>query len=227
MSASAAVHLQGVGRRFGRRWILSSLDLTVQPGETLAIFGNNGTGKTTLLQILATLLSPTRGDITIFGHSLAREKNSIRRLTGYIGHAKQLYNHFTVDEYLELVFRLRHKTTEKMRTRVDQSLDTMGLTAHRQAIIETLSEGMKKRLTFCRLLLCDPRLILLDEPHPTLDAQGKMIFDRLMREWKQNGKTIFIASHEHDQTLAHADRVVIINEGKFTHEVRDRNKYVE
>ena len=213
MTNAIAIQMTDVGKRYGPHWVLSRMTLSIQQGETVALFGRNGSGKTTLLKIMATLIAPTTGTLEILNRDASREKREIRSEIRMLGHERQLYDFLTVTENLRLAAGIRGIPSgeEAIRT----SLIRLGLekVCHRR--LGELSEGMKKRTVLARLLLGEAKIFLLDEPHPTLDQEGKEILNEMIREWKNQKKTVLLASHDHEQALEHADRVIVIESGRL------------
>ncbi|MBI2082140.1 MAG: ABC transporter ATP-binding protein [Deltaproteobacteria bacterium] len=214
------IELKNLGKRFGTHWVLSQINLSVGAGESIALFGGNGSGKSTLLKILATLLSPSRGSVLICGADATHEKREIRELLRYLAHEKQLYGPLTVSETLQLVAGLRQVTPPLAKKVKDEILERLQLDRFSGKKVSQLSEGLKKRLVLARLLfgIEEAQLILLDEPHPTLDKEGRRILDELISEWKKQGKTILIASHDHAEALAHADRLLVLDGGQLIYD---------
>ncbi len=204
------IELRGLGKRFGSHWVLSHLDLTVHAGEVVALFGRNGSGKSTLLKILATLLVPTCGSCKILGGQELREMRKSLRI---LGHAKQLYTGLTVLENLQLTAAIRGEGASDC----ELSLQRLGMYEARHRKVAALSEGMKKRVVLAKLLLGKESadLILLDEPHPALDVAGRKILGELLTNWRQEGKTILLASHDHEQVLTHVDRLLVLEQGRI------------
>lgn len=209
------IEMKEIGRRFGASWILSHVNLTIAQGESVALFGNNGSGKSTLLKIIATMLAPTTGTLRVAGYDPQKEKKEIRKRLRYLAHEKQLYESLTVMENLKLSATLREKEKDPG---LEMTLKRMGILSYKNQKTSELSEGTRKRLILAKLLVGETDLILLDEPHPTLDKGGKEILNDLIREWRKNGKTIVLASHDHDQALAHADRLVILEGGTVNYD---------
>lgn len=211
-----AIELAGVGKRFGRHWALAPMNLKIQRGESVALFGGNGSGKSTLLKIVATLLSPSTGRLQVLGLDGSRQKREIRRQIRLLAHEKQLYGTLTLEENLRLAAGLRGLPAGKIQT----LLTRFSLEKLKDRKTAQLSEGMKKKAVLARLLLGSEEsdLILLDEPHPTLDADGKKILDGLIQDWRREGKTVILASHDHERALIHADRVIVLEAGRI---VRD------
>lgn len=205
-----------VGRRFGSSWVLSHLSLQIRRGESIALFGRNGSGKSTLLKLVATLLSPTIGELNILGWDVLQDKQEIRKGLRLLGHEKQLYGMLTVLENLQFAAATRGLALREKD--LCDVLDRLGIAHKKDQRVSELSEGTKKRLVLARLLLGEPELILLDEPHPTLDLESRDILHSLISDWRKQGKTILLASHDHEQTLAHVDRLLLLEEGQILYD---------
>ena len=215
--SDSVLSMTEVGKRLGTHWILAHLNLRIGRGEAVALFGRNGSGKSTLLKMLATLTAPTTGSLKIFGADVAADTNNIRKKLRLLGHEKQLYRSLTVMENLQLAATIRG-VPELHAADYAAILGKLQLTRYRDRRLIELSEGMKKRCVLAKLLLGEPELILLDEPHPTLDTEGKQILNDMILQWKQQGKTIVLASHDHRQALAHADRLLVLEGGEFSYD---------
>lgn len=215
-----AIDMQKVGKRFGRQWVVAGASLTIRRGEAVALFGGNGSGKSTLLRMIATLLPPSTGTLTVLGQDVAQEKVAIRRQLRFLAHEKQLYSALTVAENLRLAAHLRGLTRRQGIQAIEQWCERLQIAPLRHRRIMQLSEGLKKRVVLARLLIGreEPELILLDEPHPTLDVAGRRVLDDLIRAWRAAGKTILLASHDHAQTLAHVDRVLHLQGGRIRYD---------
>lgn len=210
---NVCIEMKDLGRRYGSSWVLAHLNLTIPRGQSVALFGNNGSGKTTLLRMIATLLLPSTGKLSVLGYDVTQRKRKIRNHTRFLGHEKQLYNRLTVMENMRLAAGIRKLPSKMSDSAIEEILEKLQIYEYRHQQIQNLSEGNKKRLVLSRLLLGDADLILLDEPHPTLDKRGKKILDDLICEWRDKGKTIILASHDHDLVLFHVDRLIILHEG--------------
>jgi heme ABC exporter ATP-binding subunit CcmA len=160
----------------------------VDAGEHVAVLGENGAGKTTLLRILATALRPTSGRLEIAGLDAHRERRRLRHYLGYTGHALGLYPALSAAENLEFFCDLQGTA----RSRVDEVLDSVGLTRAAGRRAGDLSRGMQQRLGIARAILHDPRLLILDEPDASLGADAADLLTRVMA-----GKTVVLATHDH------------------------------
>lgn len=219
-AASTVVEMSDVGKRYGSHWVLSRVNLKVKRGESIGLFGGNGSGKSTLLKIMATLLPPSTGRMTVLGDEAEGRKRKIRGRLRFLAHEKQLYSALTVLENLQLTASLRGVSSGKADSQIQEILERFRIDRFGGCRISQLSEGMKKRVVIGRLLIGpeEPELILLDEPHPTLDLEGRKILDGLITDWRRSGKAILLASHDHAQALAHVDRLLVLEGGRISYD---------
>jgi heme exporter protein A len=201
---SAAVQASGIARRYGRRWALTNVSLDVARGEVVMIAGRNGSGKSTLLRILATAIRPDRGTAAVFGHDVVREREAIRRATALLAHHSYLYETLTARENLSLIGGA-----------VDDALLRVGLRERAGDPVSTFSAGMRKRLSFARVLLQKPDLVLLDEPYGALDPEGFRLVDDVIDELRATGVTVVVATHQLEHVAAYADRSVTLDAGRI------------
>jgi ABC-type multidrug transport system ATPase subunit len=178
------IRARGIEKRYGRRLALPSVDLELERGATLVVTGPNGSGKTTLLRLLAGLLAPTRGMLQV---SVDRSR------LGFLGHDALVYRELTALENLELYGRL-YRIAER-RERAGMLLERFGLWDARNERVGSFSKGMTQRLALCRTLLHDPELLLLDEPHSSLDESGAQLLDRELRELAGT-RTLVLSTHD-------------------------------
>ncbi|MGH7482654.1 MAG: heme ABC exporter ATP-binding protein CcmA [Longimicrobiales bacterium] len=212
-SPTSAVELRGIARRFGRRWPLRGVSLSVQQGTTLGLLGPNGSGKTTLLRVLASLLRPTRGTGTIFGHDLVRDAARIRTGVGLLGHLPGVYADLTARENLR--FAARMLGVRANGAALAELLERVGLDGHGDDRARDFSSGMLRRLALARLMLRVPRLLLLDEPHAAFDAGGVALVHALARATREAGGVAVIATHAPERAADLLDRVVRLEGGRL------------
>ncbi len=219
-TSQIALECQGLAKRYGNHWVLTGIDLKLRRGESVALFGGNGSGKSTLLKIIATLVAPSAGSVRVMGRDVSREKREVRRSLRFLAHERQLYSSLTVQENLRLAAVIRGLPTAAIGKELERVENLLRLSGFRDRRVSHLSEGMKKRVVLARLLLGvkEPDLILLDEPHPALDQEGKKVLDSLIAAWRRDGKTILLASHDHAQVLPHADRLLVLENGKLAYD---------
>ena len=194
---------------------MNNLHLTIEEGECFGYIGPNGAGKTTTIRILATLLQPTWGEARICGHVIGYESREIRPLIGYVPDFFGAYEDRAVQEYLEF-FASAYAITRQQRTRVvGDVLELTDLVYKRDALVDSLSRGMKQRLSIARVLLHDPKVLLLDEPASGLDPRARIEIRELLKELHRMGKTIIISSHILHELAELCTTVGIIEKGEL------------
>jgi heme exporter protein A len=206
--AAPAIALEKLSRHFGERTVLREITLEVPAGQTLAVLGRNGAGKSTLLRILATLLRPHSGNVTLLGETLPRRAWAVRGRVGLLGHEPLLYRDLTGRENLIYHARLHRVETD----RVEEMLAAVGMDKRADDPVRSLSRGMVQRLTVARAVLHRPSLLLLDEPKSNLDpAAGELVEPLIGRS---SGATRVLTSHDPQAALAEADLVLALAGGR-------------
>ena len=205
---SSAVEAGGLTRRYGERVALDRVSFTLAAGQTLAIFGPNGAGKTTLLKVLATLLRPHAGTVTVLDCSLPGDAWKLRGQVGYLGHEPALYRSLSARENLLFAARL-HGVGEE---RVDQLLDAVGLKRRAADRVDEFSRGMRQRIAAARAVLHDPPLLLLDEPWSAVDPGAITLLEPLIG--RESGRTRVLVTHDVRRGLAEADSVLGLRAGR-------------
>lgn len=206
---TVAIDAKQLARRYGRRWALAEVSFHVEPGTVVMVAGRNGAGKSTLLRVLATAIRPDRGTVTVGGFDVVRDREDVRKLTALLAHQNYLYESLTARENLEVV--ADHLGTS--RDRVASLLDRVGLGARGDDVISTFSAGMRKRLSFARVLLQEPRVVLLDEPYGALDPPGFDLVDRVIAELKASGASILMATHQWERGSRLCDQALVLEQG--------------
>jgi heme exporter protein A len=206
---SVAIEAKMLARRYGRRWALTGVTFQVEPGTVLMIAGRNGAGKSTLLRVLATAIRPDRGTVTIGGFDVVRYREDVRKLTALLAHQNYLYESLTARENLEVV--ADHLGVS--RERIAALLDRVALGARGDDVISTFSAGMRKRLSLARVLLQEPRVVLLDEPYGALDPPGFDLVDNVIGELKASGASILMATHQWERSARLCDQALVLEQG--------------
>jgi heme exporter protein A len=209
-TADAAVELSRLWREFGDRAVLRDVTITIPAGRTLAVLGPNGAGKTTLLRVLATLLRPTGGEVSVLGCALPRDAWRVRGRIGYLGHEPLLYRDLTGVENLRFQARL-HGLPSDGEERIATLLERVRMTRRADELVRSLSAGMVQRLAICRALLHEPDLLLLDEPRSHLDPEAAALVEPLVGA--APGRTRVVVTHDVDAGLAEADLVLALRAG--------------
>lgn len=202
-------------KRYGKALALDALDLEVGAGELYGFIGPNGAGKTTTLQILATLLPPTSGVARVDGRDVREHGREVRRLIGYMPDFLGLYEALRVAEYLEF-FAAAYDIPPKERTRVvGDVLALTDLSGKRTALVGELSRGMQQRLSLARVLIHDPKVLLLDEPASGLDPRARVELREILRELQAMGKTIILSSHVLSDLAEICSSVGVLSHGRL------------
>ncbi|HKI84794.1 MAG TPA: heme ABC exporter ATP-binding protein CcmA [Candidatus Krumholzibacteria bacterium] len=207
---------RGLSRRYGRSWALKKVDLELSAGESVALLGANGAGKSTLLTLLATLHRPTEGQLRIFDLDPHQHSERIRRRIGYVAHATLLDDALTAREnllYYGALFGLA-----QLGSLADQALAQVELEHRAHDRVGGFSRGMRQRLSLARALLHDPDLLILDEPFTGLDAAGCRDLAGRLRQEKQKGRAIILATHQLERVLSWSDRALILHRGRKVEE---------
>ncbi len=204
----AALLLEGLARHFGEREALSDVSLSLDQGQTLVVFGPNGAGKSTLLRVLATLLRPHSGRVSVLGSALPEEAWAVRGRIGLLGHGPLLYRELSARENLRFHARL-HGVAE---TRIEELLEALAMSDRAGEPVRTLSRGMLQRVAVARAVLHDPELLLLDEPYANLDPAAVELVRPLIGASVRH--TRVICSHDPSGGLAEADVVLGLRGGR-------------
>lgn len=217
----SVISLKNLEIAFGAKKVLQGVNLEVKKGETLAVIGPSGTGKSTILKVLTGLLEPSGGSVFIEGqdvsHLTEEEWNEIRKHVGMVFQYSALFDFLDVGE--NVAFGLRQHfdlPEEEVRKKVDGLLEDVGMLDAKALYPAELSGGMKKRVSLARALAFDPRIVLYDEPTAGLDPIRTMNISRLIRETQHKHKvTSILVTHDMESVYVAADRVALLNDGKI------------
>ena len=206
-----AIDAQGLGKRFGIRWVLRGVTFRVHSGEAVALLGENGSGKSTILRILGTLLRPNAGSAAIAGGDVVTDAARVRALAGYLAHTPGLYEDLTARENLTFaadMLGLPHSTA-------DSSLERVGLGSAAATRVRGFSAGMQRRLALARLIMRKPRVLLLDEPYSNLDESGVALMNSVISEVVGNGGAALLALHELAPAREILGRTLSLSDGRI------------
>ena len=208
------IETAGLGRRFGSVVAVDDVALRVAPGEVLALLGPNGAGKTTTLQMLAALLAPSTGSARVGGYDVQAEANAVRACVGIMLDEPGFYGEMAVEDYLLFFARLYAIRPAQARPYLLELLERFNMMPQRRARLDTLSKGMRQKVSLTRALLHQPRVLLLDEPTSALDPLSARSVRQHIQERKDAGAAIIISTHNLPETEAVADRVAIMARGR-------------
>jgi len=211
----SAVEIRQLKKSFGLKPILRSVDLTLHQGQRMALLGANGAGKTTILRILAGLIKPSAGTISVLGLDIIHDIQQIRRCVGFVGHQSYLYEELTVLE--NLLFFARMYTVPHAHERVNELVQRVGLERRVHERVGALSRGQVQRVAWARALLHAPHLLLLDEPDTGLDREGSELIDALLAEHIAVGGSVLFTTHLIERVLQHSERIVMLGSGRVVY----------
>jgi heme exporter protein A len=207
------IHVNGLIKNYGLNVALRGVDLHISEGEFMSLVGPNGAGKSTLLRIVATLLQPTGGEVSVGGWTFPKHAARVRRHLGLVSHQPLLYRDLTAAENLEFFARLYQ--LDDVQQRVLDALRKVGLFARQRDPVGGFSRGMVQRLTIARATLHEPDVLLLDEPYTGLDQDAAHLLDSLLRQESELGRTILLITHDLSHGLEQSDSIAILSRGRI------------
>ena len=207
------IHAEHLRKTYGPTAVLDDVSLELGTGEGLTLLGPNGTGKTTLLRIVATLLRPTSGSLRVAGADAVQEPEAVRGAIDMVGHGSWVYEDLSALENLRFWTVMGGHDAGEARLRA--ALEEVELDASADRRARTFSAGMKRRLALARVLLGRARLLLLDEPFTGLDRAGRKWLGEFLLSFKSRGGALILATHSFDAGVGVADRVAILAGGRI------------
>jgi ABC-2 type transport system ATP-binding protein len=213
--AECVVRSHGLVKDFGEVRALDGLSVCIRKGETFGFLGPNGSGKTTFIRMVAGLVLPTSGELTVLGHPMPKDAEKVRPQIGYMTQLQALYTDLSVWENVQFFARIFGMNDRaKREARVTEVLELVGLLARKSSLVSTLSGGMKQRLSLACALVHDPVLLLLDEPTVGVDPVLRQTFWGYFRTLNERGVTIVVSSHVMDEA-DRCDRLGLIRFGRL------------
>lgn len=209
------IEIRGVTKKFGKLVAVDDLSLDVGAGEVFGFIGPNGAGKSTTMKILACLLRPDTGSAKVDGHDVMEDGDAIRRILGYMPDVLGVYDDLTVEEYLHFFAAAFNLPRKQRKATIDGVLELTDLTEKKKAMVESLSRGMKQRLGVARVLVHDPKVLLLDEPASGLDPRARIEMRELLTELGRMGKCLIVSSHILTELAQMCSSIGIIERGKL------------
>lgn len=209
------IETKNLGKNYGNLAALVDLSLVIKEGDIFGFIGPNGAGKTTTMRVLATLLEPTFGQAFIDGLDVRKQGQKVRRIIGYMPDFMGVYDDLKVFEYLEFFAAAFGIESKKRKAIVEGVLELTDLQTKKAFTVDSLSRGMQQRLGLARVLIHDPKVLILDEPASGLDPRARIEMRELLRELKKMGKTIMISSHILSELEEICDQVGIIENGRL------------
>ncbi len=208
------ISVKNLSKSFGRTLAVNDISFEVDRGEILGFLGPNGAGKTTTMRILTCFLPADQGEVIVAGHDVFRDSVAVRRSLGYLPENNPLYLDLEVTEYLRFVARIHHLPAAAIGKKLDEMLETCGLTSVRGRLMNELSKGFRQRVGLAQALIHDPDILVLDEPTVGLDPNQIVEIRELIKRIGQE-KTVILSSHILPEVEATCQRVLIIHEGRI------------
>lgn len=210
------IEVRNVTKTFDKNRIaVDDVSFSIEENALFGFVGPNGAGKTTTIRILTTLLKPNKGQVLVNGHSATDDPRAVRQLIGYMPDFFGTYTDLTVWEYLDFFSGCYDIPPRDRTVLVNDLLELVELGHRRDDFVDTLSRGMKQRLSLARTLVHDPKVLVLDEPASGLDPRARVEFRDLLTELHKMGKTIFFSSHILADIAEICSEVAIIEAGKM------------
>ena len=209
------IETHGLSKKFGATSALSSLDLTVRPGEIVGFLGPNGSGKTTTVRILTGMLQPSSGSAHVAGFDVVTDPLEVKKRVGYVPETGALYETLSANEYLELVAKLHRIDDKVAKARIERFLELFGLLNDSSKRMSAFSKGMKQKVAISAALLSNPEVLLLDEPLDGLDATTALVIKDLLKELADQDRSILFCSHVLEVVERICTRIVIIKRGRL------------
>jgi lipooligosaccharide transport system ATP-binding protein len=211
----AVLSVEGLRKRYGSNEVVRGLDFSIERGECFGLLGPNGAGKTTTLRLCLGLTEPDAGRITLTGRDVPAQAREARAAVGIVPQFDNLDPDFTVEENLLIYARYFGLREREVRPRLPELLAFAGLEGRERSTIQSLSGGMKRRLTLARALVNDPEILFLDEPTTGLDPQARHIIWERLRQLAARGKTLVLTTHFMDEAERLCTRIAVMDQGRI------------
>ncbi len=212
------VQVEGLTKAFyeeqrGEIRAVDGISFACRTAEIFGLLGANGAGKTTTLRMLATILQPTAGRASLLGHDVVAEPEAVRRNLGFYSASTALYPRLTARETLEFFARINGYPAARVRARVESLIERFGIGSYANARVDKLSQGMKQKVSIARTVVHDPRVLIFDEPTVGLDVLNALEMQKVIAEFRAEGKTIIFSTHIMSEAEKLCDRIAIIHRG--------------
>lgn len=194
---------------------VDGISFECRPGEIFGLLGANGAGKTTTLRMLATILKPTAGAAFVLNHEVTREPEAVRRNLGFYSATTALYPRLTARETLDFFARINGYPASRVRERIEKLIARFGIAEYADARVDRLSQGMKQKVSIARTVVHDPPVLIFDEPTVGLDVLNAIEMQKVIAEFRAEGKTILFSTHIMSEAEKLCDRIAIIHRGRI------------
>ena len=217
VAATGGLVARGLGKRYKKRPVVRNVSISVKRGEAVGLLGPNGAGKTTTFYMLAGIVTPTRGEVTLDGVDITRWPLHKRARLGmsYLPQESSIFRKLTVRQNLQLILEYSGLSAEEQKRTADRLLDELGITRLQDQLAAYLSGGERRRLEIARALIRDPKFILLDEPFAGIDPLAVDDIQAIIEGLKAKGIGVLISDHNVRETLQICDRAYLVYDGRI------------
>jgi ABC-2 type transport system ATP-binding protein len=204
-----------LSKSYGNLAALKSVSFEINQGEIFGLIGPNGSGKTTTLRILATLLKPDKGEVKIFDVDVAKQPDEIRKLISYLPEEAGAYKNLSGLDYLKFIAELYTNSPDRKNEFIERAKNITALGERLKDKVKTYSKGMARKLLLARALMTSPKLAILDEPTVGLDVLNSLEIRKIIKEFTLQGGTVLLSSHNMLEVEFLSDRVALIKQGEI------------
>ena len=215
MSSQYAVELKGVTKRYNELVAVNNINLTLEKGEIFALLGPNGSGKSTTLKMLLGLVQQTAGEVNVLGLDVQKNLVEVKKQVGYVPESPAIYEFLTGIEYLDFIGDIYGMAADEKKLRINEYLKALQLEGREGDMINSYSDGMKKKISLISAFLHKPKLLILDEPLNALDPRSARIVKDFLHELKNQGVTTILSTHVLEIAEALCDRIAIMYQGNI------------
>ncbi len=215
MTSPLAVELKNVTKRYNEIVAVNNLNLNIKQGEIFGLLGPNGSGKSTTLKMLMGLVQPTAGSVNVLGLDVLKNPVEVKRLVGYVPESPNIYEFLTGIEYLDFIGDIYGMQASEKKQRITEYLKALQLEGREGDMINSYSDGMKKKITLISAFLHKPKLLILDEPLNALDPRSARIVKDFLAELKTQGVTTIMSTHVLEIAQALCDNIAIMYQGNL------------
>ncbi|MCW4025675.1 MAG: ABC transporter ATP-binding protein [Candidatus Bathyarchaeota archaeon] len=213
--SAPAVELKGVTKRYNELVAVNNINLTINKGEIFALLGPNGSGKSTTLKMLMGLVKADGGSVVVLGLDPQRDSVEVKKLVGYVPESPAIYEFLTGLEYLDFIGDIYGMQADEKQQRITEYLKALQLEGREGDMINSYSDGMKKKISLISAFLHKPKLLILDEPLNALDPRSARIVKDFINELKRQGVTTILSTHVLEIAEAVCDRIAIMYKGNI------------
>jgi len=215
LSNQLAVELKNVTKRYNEIVAVNNFNLNIKQGEIFGLLGPNGSGKSTTLKMLMGLVQPTAGSVNVLGLDVQKNPIEVKRLVGYVPESPNIYEFLTGIEYLDFIGDIYSIQANEKKQRITEYLKALQLEGREGDMINSYSDGMKKKISLISAFLHKPKLLILDEPLNALDPRSARIVKNFLAELKMQGVTTIMSTHVLEIAQALCDNIAIMYQGNL------------